>query len=104
MAKRAKKQPEVKRKPHPQEVDRFHRRLGEIAASVFGVDPSGDPWIEIKVIDRSRMHRMHYEPVPYLHKAETEEEVEEVGRMIGLNLRVAFEEWNRWDNANKERK
>lgn len=52
----------------------------------------GDEWddmIDIKLIDRTEFEPLHYQPVPYPHKAVSDEAMEKVLEAELLNLKIA---------------
>lgn len=56
----------------------------------FGVDQDGDCPVQVMMIDRTCDDGWHYAAVPYLHKAKNAEEIEEIERMLLLNLGTAY--------------
>jgi hypothetical protein len=77
-------------------VHAFADIVYRLAKKKFGTDEDGDPFIEVKIIDRTRCERMHYEPIPYDHKLETQEEWDWYERMLFLNLKLASDAVDRY--------
>lgn len=74
-------------------LDAFRRKVEQMAKQELGTDSDGDPRLEVLLIDRSRFERMHFVPVPYHHKARSSAALENIRRLVALNLRLAFERW-----------
>lgn len=55
-------------------------------------DPDGDLPVEIRIVNRHTHERMHYRPVPYLHKCKTQKDyLEHINTVMG-NLSSAAEQ------------
>lgn len=65
-------------------VNRFHRRIQQLAEQTFGLGGDGACPVVTSVVDRTRYRNLCYWPVPY-----------EGGLANAVfNLRIAFAEWS----------
>lgn len=70
----------------------------------FGVDQDGDCPVQVLMIDRTSEEPWHYCAVPYLHKAKTGEDIEEIELMLLLNLGTAYRALDTFKRAVKAKR
>jgi predicted Co/Zn/Cd cation transporter (cation efflux family) len=75
--------------------DQFVESVAEKACQKFGVDQDGDCPVNMTFVDRTKFESLQYVPVPYSHKAKTEEEWDEILRAVSLNLTMATHDMDR---------
>jgi hypothetical protein len=77
-------------------LTKFEDELNALAERTFGVNEEGSCPITVSILDRSRFEYQHWLPVPYPHKAKTDESKREIRDSIYLNLMSATEAFERW--------
>lgn len=71
----------------------FQDKIYKMARQEFGTDDEGKiNKVSIICVDRSRYWPMHWFPVPYDHKAKTEEDLETILRALLTNVSIAADE------------
>ena len=73
-------------------LSEFHDKVYAMARKEFGTDDEGKiNKVSVILVDRSRYWPMHYFPVPYDHKAKTEEDKELILDRLLTNMKIATE-------------
>lgn len=93
-------------KPLGEELFKFIDEVHEMACRRFGVDADGDKPVQLHFIDRTIYEPLHYEPVPYDHQAKTQEDLDEIERVLLNNLDFAMQAvqtFNKLRSYNKKR-
>ena len=75
----------------PKLVDTFLSEVYKLTKKRFGVDEDGDPPLDIHFIDRTKYWPLHYEPVPYDHKAKTQADHDDIMGALTHNLTTALD-------------
>ena len=76
--------------PIEKQLDKFRDRLHSQIKKEFGIDAYGDPPVDVILIDRTKYEPMHWWAVPYDHLAKTQEELDEIEKMVFFNLDTAL--------------
>ena len=93
-----------------EDVNQLYEIIRLIIDEKFERDCDGDSPINFTIIDRTRYEPLHFIPVRYDHKAETDEEKEEILGDHFLNLSMAMDRVNtqmkirQFDRNEKKRK
>jgi hypothetical protein len=70
-------------------LEAFADKIRHMAREEFGIDADGDSLVETRLVDRTRYEGSRYFLIPYEHKAETDEEREEIVRRLSINVGMA---------------
>ncbi len=63
--------------------------IQQLLLEKFEVDPDGDLPINVKIIDRTMFEPIHYQPVPYYHKAIDALAKTDRLKVLATNLKIA---------------
>lgn len=77
-----------------QDLNQLCSIMEKLTGMKWGRDADGDLPIDWEIIDRTRFERMHFQPVPYQHKAQNELAANEHLNAVVLNARIANDELN----------
>ena len=85
-------------------IDRLHKQIErEVLNRTLKRDEDGDWPVDVRLVDRTRFHRMRYQPVPYTHDRSAMgavdgvamKDLEEAERVAATNLEIAMDEFRR---------
>jgi hypothetical protein len=80
--------------------------IQDMIALRFEVDCDGSLPVEYKLIDRTRFEPMHFQPLPYDHEAESEDELVSILHTAELNLSMATsrfqEQWRMFEYRRRQ--
>ena len=71
------------------DIDLFYRLIYALIEEKWQNDCDGDYPVEVKIINRRTHERMHYLPVPYLHKCKTEDDFLQYIHAVNCNVGTA---------------
>lgn len=78
-----------------EEIDMLFIIISDIIALKYQEDPDGDVPVEFALVDRNQYERLHYLPVPYFHKADTEKKQLLALELAHMNVEVANSAFSR---------
>lgn len=80
------------------ELAKFEEIVCWLAEMRFGQSDCDMPWVEVHLVDRTRNEGLAFTPIPYSHKAETEDDHWRIVELAQMNLTIAS---SRLDTAMK---
>jgi hypothetical protein len=73
-----------------EQLGKFGDELYQLSRKRFGTDDEGKTSkVQVHLLDRTRYQPMHYFPIAYSHKAESEEDLDKIQRDLISNLQQA---------------
>lgn len=77
-----------------EQLEELREELQDLAEKRFGVDSEGDPRVEVILVDRTRTQSLRYIPLPYEHKAASQEERDQILDIAHRNLGIAMRDFD----------
>jgi hypothetical protein len=78
-----------KMEPGDREIEKVRRLVQKVVNKAFGKMTDGEPWVEVKLVDRHRFQHELFRPFPYHHKDSTLEAADGMLDVALTNLRYA---------------